>query len=139
MAVHRGVSFAGVSGVPHKAGEPRQHLCGQARKAMDITGSSGYCHWLRTLFQQAEAFIIQLIELFTQALGLVLPWQVVDSAFSTETNRLDLKIDFTRGATFPCPVCGDMVPVHDTVEKTWRHMNFWQYETYLTARTPRVK
>lgn len=89
--------------------------------------------------QYPEAFILQLTELFTQALGLTLPWQVVSFDFSKETNRLDIKIDFTRGATFPCPVCGDLVPVHDTVEKTWRHMNFWQYQTYLTARTPRVK
>ena len=56
-----------------------------------------------------------------------------------ELKRLDISIDFKRGATFPCPVCGDLVPVHDTVEKTWRHMNFFQYETYLKARTPRVK
>lgn len=82
---------------------------------------------------------MQLPELFTLALGLTPPWQVVSYDFSTETNRLDINIDFKRGATFPCPVCGDMVPVHDTVEKTWRHMNFWQYQTYLTARTPRVK
>lgn len=82
---------------------------------------------------------MQLPELFTLALGLSLPWQVVSYAFSTETNRLDIHIDFTRGATFPCPVCGDPVPAYDTIEKTWRHMNFWQYETYLTARVPRVK
>ena len=25
------------------------------------------------------------------------------------------------------------------VEKSWRHLNFWQYETELTARTPRVE
>lgn len=82
---------------------------------------------------------MQLSELFSSALGLVLPWQVVSFAFSKETKRLDIKIDFTPKATFPCSVCGDLVPLHDTVEKTWRHMNFWQYETYLTARTPRVK
>ena len=83
--------------------------------------------------------MMQLPELFNLALGLILPWKVVSFDFTLETNRLDIKIDFTRGATFPCPVCGDLVSVHDTVDKTWRHMNFFQYETYLTARTPRVK
>jgi transposase len=77
-------------------------------------------------------------ELFGLALGINLPWQVVSVAFSNEHKRLDIKIDFKRGATFPCPVCGDLVPAYDTIEKTWRHMNFFQYEAYLTARTPRV-
>ena len=27
----------------------------------------------------------------------------------------------------------------DTVEKTWRHLNFFQHEAYLTARVPRTK
>jgi transposase len=78
-------------------------------------------------------------ELFGLALGISDPWQVVSVVFSKELKRLDINIDFKRGATFSCPVCGAMVPVHDTVEKTWHHMNFFQYETYLKARTPRVK
>ena len=78
-------------------------------------------------------------EIFGLALGLAKPWKIVGVSFSAENKRLDIKIDFDRGATFPCPVCGDLCPVHDTVEKTWRHMNFFQYEAYLTARTPRIK
>ena len=78
-------------------------------------------------------------ELFGLALGIDHPWQVRSVVFSKELKRLDINIDFKRGATFPCPVCGDLVPVHDTTEKTWRHMNFFQYETYLKARIPRVK
>jgi len=77
--------------------------------------------------------------LFALALGIDSPWQVVSVIFSKESKRLDINIDFTRGATFPCPVCGDQVPVHDFTEKSWRHLNFFQYDTYLNARTPRVK
>ena len=28
--------------------------------------------------------------------------------------------------------------VHDTEQKTWRHLDFFQHEAYLTARVPRV-
>ena len=28
--------------------------------------------------------------------------------------------------------------VHDTKEKTWRHLNFFEHECYLTARVPRI-
>lgn len=77
--------------------------------------------------------------LFAVALGITPPWEVVGVEFSQENKRLDIKIDFIRGSTFSCPVCDAAAPVHDTTEKTWRHLNFFQYETYLTARVPRVR
>lgn len=77
--------------------------------------------------------------LFAVALGITPPWEVVGVEFSQENKRLDIRIDFPRGAQFACSVCGASAPVHDTTEKTWRHLNFFQYEAYLTARVPRVK
>lgn len=78
-------------------------------------------------------------DLFGAALGIVPPWEVTSVDFDKESCRLDITIDFQRGATFPCPVCGTPSPVHDTTEKVWRHLNFFQYEAYLHARVPRVK
>lgn len=77
--------------------------------------------------------------LFGLALGIVPPWEVTAVDFKKESSRLDITIDFKRGATFPCPLCGTLSPVHDTAEKEWRHLNFFQYEAYLHARVPRVK
>lgn len=77
--------------------------------------------------------------LFSIALGITPPWEVEGIEFSKENKRLDIKIGFQRGALFPCPVCGAPAPAYDTSEKTWRHLNFFQYEAYLTARVPRVK
>lgn len=76
--------------------------------------------------------------LFAVALGISPPWEVVGVEFSQENKRLDLRIDFPKGAQFACPTCGAEVPVYDTTEKTWRHLNFFQYEAYLTARVPRT-
>ena len=76
--------------------------------------------------------------LFGMALGIVPPWEVTEVSFSKESNRLDITIDFQRGATFVCPVCGAPAPAYDTTEKTWQHLNFFQYEAYLHARVPRV-
>jgi transposase len=79
------------------------------------------------------------LSLFTLALGLSKPWQVVEIQFSKEDGRLDLRIDFARGSQFPCPSCNETgAEVHDTKDRTWRHLNFFQYETYLHARVPRV-
>jgi hypothetical protein len=35
-------------------------------------------------------------------------------------------------------VGGKGCKAYDTTEKTWRHLNFFQHETYLHVRTPRV-
>ncbi len=48
-------------------------------------------------------------------------------------------MDFPRGATFCCPECDRAgLKVHDTEEKTWRHLDFFQHQAYLTARVARV-
>ena len=80
------------------------------------------------------------VDLFQQALGLQAPWRVERTEFDAPHRRLDIFLDFERGATFACPECGATgCRPHDTTEKTWRHLNFFQHEAYLHARTPRVR
>jgi transposase len=53
-----------------------------------------------------------------------------------------LFLDVPRGARFGCPQPGcleQQCPVHDTQDKTWRHLDFFQYQAYLHARVPRVR
>ena len=52
---------------------------------------------------------------------------------------MDIAINFRRGSDFPCPVCGQAAKVHDTEEKTWRHLDFFQHSAYLTVRVPLCK
>lgn len=77
--------------------------------------------------------------LFTLALGLQTPWEVKSLDFNATDRRLDIPVDFQRGASFPCPACGQPSKVHDAEEKTWRHLDFFQHVAYLTARVPRCK
>ena len=80
------------------------------------------------------------IDLLQMALCLTSPWQVSTSEFDLKQRRLDIKIDFPRGSTFTCPECGQTgLKAYDTQKKSWRHLNFFQHEVYLTARAPRVK
>ncbi len=79
-------------------------------------------------------------QLFEKALGLVPPWKVTRSEFDPVAKRLDLFLDFERGARFRCPDCSaEGCPVHDTEDKEWRHLNFMQYPMYLHARVPRIR
>lgn len=59
--------------------------------------------------------------------------------FTVESERLDIYLDFPRGSTFPCPLCAATSKAYDTEALTWRHLNFFQHQTYLHARTPRVE
>jgi hypothetical protein len=77
--------------------------------------------------------------LFKVALGLQPPWEVKSLDFSLEAKRLDILVDFEPGSTFPCPECGKPAKAHDTVEKSWRHLDFFQQVAYLTARVPRCR
>jgi transposase len=80
------------------------------------------------------------VDLFQAALDLEKPWEVVGVEFDAERRRLDLRIDFPKGARFPCPECERAdCGVHDTEPHTWRHLNFFQHEAYLHARVPRVR
>ncbi|MGC9129088.1 MAG: ISL3 family transposase [Acidithiobacillus sp.] len=78
-------------------------------------------------------------ELFSVVIGLISPWLVDYVTFTVEEKHLDLHINFPAGSRFACPVCGEECPVHDTHERTRRHMDFSQHEAYLHARVPRVK
>ncbi len=82
-------------------------------------------------------------QLFEQALAIESPWFIDEVTFDQSAKRLDISIDFKRGSKFSCQtVEGDVkenLPVHDTVRKTWRHLNFFEHECYLTARVPRVR
>ena len=78
-------------------------------------------------------------ELFALALGVTEPWYVAKIDLSPEQRRLDIGIDFRRGGTFPCPECGVVGRKgYDSEEKRWRHLNFFQYATMLSARVPRI-
>ena len=73
------------------------------------------------------------------AIGVQSPWFVATSDFDLDNKRLDITLDFKSGSRFDCPECKAAgCRVHDTVEKTWRHLDFFQHQAFLTARTPRI-
>ena len=76
--------------------------------------------------------------LFGKALGLGSGWKVVKSEMDVAGRELKIWLDFESGSQFACPQCGAFCPVHDTVEKKWRHLDFWQHRTELIARVPRT-
>jgi transposase len=80
-------------------------------------------------------------EIFGKAIGIEIPWFIADVTFDVKAKRLDIKIDFPKGTEFPFEQEGvvSLYKAYDTVEKEWRHLNFFEHECYLQARVPRIK
>ena len=81
--------------------------------------------------------------LFSAALGLTSPWKVVsvdfDPAGKEGVGLLRIELDFEPGARFPCGECGAASPAYDSAPQEWRHLDFFQHESVLRARVPRVQ
>lgn len=92
--------------------------------------------------------------LFTAALQLEYPWKVTNVELlpdKDDANKmaLHITIGFEKGAKFIfynedgskwTDENGNVIErtAYDTVDRTWRHLNFFQYETYIHAKMPKV-
>lgn len=77
-------------------------------------------------------------DIFAIALGLQEPWFIESVSFNEENSRLDIHLSFTRGHEFKGED-ENLYTAHDTVERSWQHLNFFQHHCYLHAKIPRVK
>lgn len=81
-------------------------------------------------------------DVFQSALEIPEPWYVFHHELAKDENALHIYLEYRSGATFSCPNCDEPgCKVHDIQDqdRTWRHLDFWQYQTILHARMPRVK
>lgn len=77
--------------------------------------------------------------LFEAALGIAAPWFVAGVRFDEASKVLTVGIDYAAASRFEVEGVAGTHPVHDTVTKRYRHLNFFQHECVLEVRTPRVK
>lgn len=78
------------------------------------------------------------VEIFSIALGLQEPWHIKEVLFDKKNSQLDIHLGFTKGYKFKMDD-GLEYTAHDTVERSWQHLNFFQHKCYLHAKVPKVK
>ena len=78
-------------------------------------------------------------KIFETALSIATPWYGAGVDLDAEARTLTIRIDFVKGSRFALPGEAGAHPVHDTVSKRFRPLNFFQHECYLEVRVPRVK
>lgn len=80
-------------------------------------------------------------DIFAIALGLQSPWKLREVSFkkgADDKRTLHLELGFERGYKFDDGT-GNKCSVHDTQNRTWRHLDFFQHECYLSCNVPRIK
>lgn len=80
----------------------------------------------------------QEVTIFSMALNINAPWRIEKIEFN-EKRELHIYIGYLRGTKFECKECGEKCDIHDTKEKTWRHLNFFEHKTYIHCKVPRIK
>jgi hypothetical protein len=66
-------------------------------------------------------------KIFETALGISSPWFIAGMNFEPQQRKLSIRVDFEVGSRFAVPGQAGEHPVHDTVTKTYRHLNFFQH------------
>jgi transposase len=82
-----------------------------------------------------------LAALFERSMGLDDAWEVTGTWFEEVeggSDELHVRVARRRGRAVPCPECGRRCGVHDTRERTWRHLDIWQFRTYVHCAVPRT-
>jgi transposase len=77
-------------------------------------------------------------QIFSLALGLEKPWFIEKTEFNLAEQQLDIYLSFTRGHKFTIDD-GSSRTAHDSLPRTWQHLNFFQHKCFLHAKVPRVK
>lgn len=80
-------------------------------------------------------------EIFELALNLESPWHVKSIEKREDESgkkSFHIELDFEKGSLFSIESETDC-EIHDTVSRSWRHLNFFEHECYLHCRLPRIK
>jgi transposase len=83
---------------------------------------------------------MQDTELYRAILGLESPWTVARVDLDVKQQRVDVYAEHGKRKTWTCPECEASCGLHDhDEERTWRHLDSCQFQTYLHASVPRIR
>jgi len=83
---------------------------------------------------------MQDTEFYGQILGLTSPWFVERVDLKVADGRVDVFVSHPEEVRWPCPRCAREFPCRDHApERTWRHLDTCQLQTFLHGRVPRVE
>lgn len=78
--------------------------------------------------------------LYQALLGLESPWSVERVDLDVAAQKVDVWVGHPAGQLWRCPTCGQERSCYDhSPQRSWRHLDSCQFQTFLHARIPRVE
>ncbi len=77
-------------------------------------------------------------QLYQAILGLSAPWQVEKVELRKASEEVDVHVCWPEKTAGRCPECNAACPIHDRLERRWRHLDTCQFKTILIAQVPRT-
>ena len=78
-------------------------------------------------------------EFYRVVLGLEQPWEVTEVSVDAGKQKVEVTVACKAETLWACPESRERLPVHDHVERRWRHLDTCQFETELVCRVPRLR
>ena len=78
-------------------------------------------------------------EFYRMVLGLEKPWEVQAVEVDAQAQKVEVRVGYEDGTLWACPESRERLPVHDHVERRWRHLDTCQFQTELVCRVPRLR
>ena len=76
--------------------------------------------------------------LYATLLGLKEPWEVTLVDVQAGAGEVHVWVALPEKTDWVCPQCLSAAPIHDHLERTWRHLDTCQFKTLVHARIPRL-
>lgn len=77
-------------------------------------------------------------EFYEHILGTRTPWQVEAVQLDPGSRSVEVRVGYEAGTLWGNDA-GERLPVHDHVERRWRHLDTCGFETQVVCRVPRVR
>ena len=78
-------------------------------------------------------------DLYQHLVGLVEPWTVDRVELDVKRQRVSVWASHPAGPRFPRPKCGTLYSLRDHMERSGRHLDSCQFQTFLPCLVPRVE
>jgi len=82
---------------------------------------------------------MQSTEFYRQILGIASPWKIVSVDLDMGAKRVHIRAEVIRTTKWGHPETKLAASLHKWTERTWRHLDTCQFETFITANVPSVK
>lgn len=77
-------------------------------------------------------------QLYATLLGLTGPWAIDRVEMEAKAEEIHVWVALPKGERWVCPDCLAAAPIHDHLERQWRHLDTCQFKTFIHARVPRL-